>query len=152
MTPSFPVFHRGFPSIGTIASTTPDGANATIVETTFGHGLSAGDHILIKMNTSLPLDGVHTVASVLPPIDASKPSTRFRVDVATTTAGGRGRLDKFENLSVQRLETVSYSTLPLDVALGNLILHRDDIRKLEITPKANSPQHMFIDSIDLVKG
>jgi hypothetical protein len=151
LAPSFPVFHRGFPSIGSIASTTPDGA-ATIVKTASGHGLRAGDSILIKMNTDSPLDGVRTVGSVLTPDDASKPSTRFRVDVATTAAGGRGRVGKFENLSVQRLETVAYSTLPLDVTLGNVILHREDIRKLEITPKANFPQHMFIDSIELVKG
>ncbi len=152
LAPSFPVFHRGFPSIGSIASTSPDGGSATIVETATGHGLSAGDSILIRMDTPSPLDGVHTVASVLAPSGAGKPSTRFRIAVATPGAGGRGRVGKFENLSVQRLETIAYSTLPLDVALGNLILHREDIRKLEITPKADFPQHMFIDSIELVKG
>ncbi len=107
---------------------------------------------MIKMDTASPLDGVHTVDAVLAPSDPSKPTTRFRLTTSTTGPGGRGRLGKRDNLSVQRLETVSYSTLPLDVALGNLILHRNDIRKLEITPKANFPQHMFIDSIELVQG
>ncbi|QEA39673.1 hypothetical protein FGL86_11730 [Pistricoccus aurantiacus] len=151
LAPSLPVFHRGFPSVPPIKSTTPDSAS-TILETDQGHGLSTGDTILIKMDTASPLDGVHTVASVLAPSDAGKPSTRFRVAVATPAAGGRGRIGKLENLSVQRLETIAYSTLPLDVALGNLILHRNDIRKLEIVPKADFPQHMFIDSIELVKG
>lgn len=152
LAPSFPVFHRSFPSVAPILSTTPDGAGATIVETAFGHGLSAGDTVLIKMDTTSPLDGVHAVAAVLAPSAPSTPATRFRVATPTPGAGGRGRLGRLDNLSVQRLETVAYSTLPLDVALGNLILHRDDIRTLEITPKADFPQHMFIDSIELVKG
>jgi hypothetical protein len=151
LTPSLPVFHRGYPIVAFIARTTPDGAN-TIIETSAAHGLNAGDPIKIGMDMASPLDGVHTVASVLPPSDAGKPSTRFRVAVTTPAPGGRGRVGRLENLSVQRLETVSYSTLPLDVALGNLILHREDIRKLEITLKANFPQHIFIDSIELVKG
>lgn len=152
LAPSLPAFHRGFPGRPPIISTAPDGADDTIIDTAFGRDLAVNDTVLIKMQSTSPLDGIHTVTAVLAPSDSSKPTTRFRVAKTTPAAGGRGQVGRLENLSVHRLETVSYATLPLDVALGNLALNRSDIRTLEITPKAGFPQHMFIDSIELVKG
>lgn len=142
-----PFFHRGFPRSLKFSATAPDGTTATIVQTTTAHGLSAGDTVKIEVNTEAGindpslhvLNGVHQVTAV----DA----THFSVPIATTKNFGRGEAGKMENWTRHRLETVTY-TLP---AVDPTVFGRNDVRKITIRPKANFAQHVFLDSIELIK-
>jgi hypothetical protein len=145
---NFPSFHEGVITLPKIKSAKKE-AVTTPIETVKPHGLAVGDDVLIKMDGagSSPLNGRHKVALV----EGDAKSTIFHVAVEIPADLGSGLLGKFENDTVHRLETVSYLLPPLDVMLGNSAINLGDVRSLEIAPAPGYPQHLFIDSIELIK-
>ncbi len=141
-----PDFHRGASHVPNIVSAKTAGAE-TRITTAHGHGVVVGQIVAIKITgtTPSPLDGEHRVTTIV--------STKeFRVAKRIPSDLGAGLIKKVENLSVQRLETMSYLLPPQGVDPGEAETVLKNIRKLEITPQANFPQHIFIDSIELIES
>jgi hypothetical protein len=147
----FPHFHRGFDRELEMVSTAPDGTSRTIVATKTPHGLSDGDEAKIEVARDealknqglLVLNGIYPITRI--------DDTHFAVPKTTTVNLGKGFVGRLKNWTRHRLETAVYTFPSLEALLGNVPFNLKDVRQLEIRQKAAFPQHVFLDSIELVK-
>lgn len=133
-----------------MVKTTPDGDD-TVVETSTDHGLSTGDEVKIRVERKratldpslLVLNGVHAVTR--------RSARQFTVARKTAKDLGRGDVGVLENWSRNRLETAVFTIPSLEVVLKQRPFVLSDVRQLEIRPRTGFAQHVFLDSIELIR-
>jgi hypothetical protein len=146
----FPRFHRGFERAVEMVSTAPDAAR-TVIATKTAHHLSDGDEVKIEVGITealknqglLVLNGIHQITKI--------DDTHFAVPKKSTANLGKGWVGILKNWTRHRLETAVYTFPSIEVLLGSATFNVKDVRQLEIRQKAAFPQHVFLDSIELVK-
>jgi hypothetical protein len=128
-----PSFHEDLTDLPDIVTVDPAGPGTRLEMGVASHNLVVGDRVLIEP----ALGAVKTRHTV-----TAAGATDFRVaeSIAVPPVGIHLLAWEIENVSVHRLETFSY-----------LLPELGDARSIEITPAASFPQHIVIDSLELIE-